>query len=283
MSRAPRKVLFLALVALLAATVVLATVAPHTDDDHTAALDNDADVMYRAADGGKRPVSHVSRVLFLNTSSQSFPFLPAGSKAKAVIAFRNSDEEVSQVVFLLAGFLQPPGQYHAIIQNFSVVRQARVVQKSETVSMHYTFTPDAHLEPGEYNMVLGLYAQDSSTNKTYFMTAFNSTVMVGEPLGTDPRTILTYFTLLVIFGGIAYVAADKVGLVKKMTTVCSKSESSSSTSGSGSNYVEMGTGNTGYDPAYVNAEHQRYRDEVLRRSSASSSTRYSSASPKKKK
>jgi translocon-associated protein subunit alpha len=273
MHRSLRKLLFLGVVALLIASVVLADVIPEEDG----AAGDEGEDMYAAGEAPVRTPS-VSRAYFLNASSQSFPSFPAGSKANVVVAFQNN-EEASQVVFLIAGLLQPPQQFQTTLQNFSVVRQARRVKTAETVSMLYTFTPDARLEPGEYNMVLGLYVQDASSNQTYFITAFNSSVMIADPLGTDPRTILTYFTLLAIFGGVAYVIADKTGIVK-MIKAASHAKSSSSGS-NGSKTVEVGTSGTAYDPAYVNAEHQRYRDQIMREKSSSPHSHRASSSKKK--
>lgn len=270
MSRALRKLLFLAVVALFIASVVLADVVPEDDEDVMDTAD-DEDVY-----ADTRSPS-VCRAYFLNATSQSFPTFPAGSKANAVVAFQNNDE-ASQVVFLIAGLLQPVQQFQTTIQNFSVVRQARQVKKAETVSMQYTFTPDARLEPGEYNMVLGLYVQDSASNQTYFVTAFNSSVVIADPLGTDPRTVLTYFTLLAIFGGVAYVAADKMGIVKMVKAA---SHAKSSASGNSGKTVEVGTSGAAYDPAYINAEHQRYRDQIVREKSASPHSRKNSSSKKK--
>lgn len=277
-----RKLFVLALVALLIASIVVAEVVPAEDSDAIYFSGEEADDMNAESEAGAGRAPYVSRVLFLNASSQSFPSFHVGSKANVVIAFQNNGHEASQVVFLVVGLLQPPRQYHTTIQNFSVVRQAREVKKSETVSIQYTFTPDVHLESGEFNMVLGLYVQDSATNQTYFITAFNSTVMLEDPLGTDPRTVLTYFTLLAIFGGIAYVVCEKLGVVK-MIKAMTHSKGNSNGSGSGAKHMEMGTGRTGYDPAYINADHQRYRDEVLHKKSPTPHSRRASASPKKKK
>ncbi|KAG5479182.1 hypothetical protein LSCM4_01771 [Leishmania orientalis] len=281
MLRALHKLLLLAFVALLIASVVLAELVPEDEENVAGFSGDEVDEMYVESDAASNSARYVSRVLFLNVTSQSFPSFHAGSKANTVIAFQNNGNEAPQVVFLVVGLLQPPHQYHTVIQNFSVVRQARNVAKLETVSMHYTFTLDPRLEPGEYNMVLGLYVQDSATNQTYFMTAFNSTIMLQEPLGTDPRTVLTYFTLLAIFGCIAYVVGNKLGLVKLIKTMM-RSKVSSTRNGTGARHVEMGTGGSSYDPAYINAEHQRYRDELLRQKSSTPHSRHASASPKKK-
>lgn len=276
MSRALRKLLFLGVVALLIASVVLAEVVPE-DDDMGYAAGDEGDDMYAANEDVARSPS-VSRAYFLNATSQSFPTFPAGSKANAVLAFQNNDA-AEQTIFLVAGLLQPPQQYQTTLQNFSVVRQARQVKKAETVSMHFSFTPDARLEPGEYNMVLGLYVQDAASNQTYFITAFNSSVMIEDPLGTDPRTILTYLTLLAIFGGVAYVAAEKMGIVK-MIKAASHTKSSAASTGSSRN-VEVGTSGAAYDPAYINPEHQRYRDQIVREKSASPHSRKASSHKKK--
>ncbi|GET88495.1 hypothetical protein, conserved [Leishmania tarentolae] len=277
-----RKFLLLALVALVTASIVVAELAPSEGSDAIDLGGEEADNIYAESEAGAGRAPHVSRALFPNASSQSFPSFPVGSKANAVIAFQNNDKEAAQVVFLVVGFLQPAYQYQTIIQNFSAIRQARVVNNSETVTMQYTFTPDVHLERGEYNMALGLYVQDSVTNSTYFVSSFNSTVMLEDPLGTDPRTVLTYFTLLAIFGGIAYVVVDRLGVVKMIKSMM-HSTGNSYGNGNAATHMEMGTGSSGYDPAYINADHQRYRDELLRKKSSTPHSRRASASPKKKK
>eukprot|EP00796_Vickermania_ingenoplastis_P010236 gene10236-7175_t len=143
--------------------------------------------------------------------------LYAGNTAENVIVCRNSGEEVgSQTAFLVAGFLQPAHTYQTVLQNFSVVRQARVIEKGESVSFRYNVLPSSYLDPGDYNLVLGVYFQGGAHNQTFLSVAFNATVLV-EASSTDPRTIMTYVTLVAILCGVIYGVAVKLGAFKSGT------------------------------------------------------------------
>ncbi|ESL08057.1 hypothetical protein TRSC58_04248 [Trypanosoma rangeli SC58] len=190
------------------------------------------------------------------------PTLPAGSKANALVAYRNSQREHQHTVVLIAGYLTSVKVYSQVIQNFSVVRHARIVQPGDTTSFQYSFTPDPLLEPTDYNLILGLYFHDNVTNNTYFVTAFNDTVSVDESLETDPRTILTYLTLFCLFGGAAYFLALKLGFVAFLKA--------KRAGGSSGRRVEVGTKGEGYDPDYISSEHYKYKEALLQRNSSSS-------------
>lgn len=272
-----RTLLLLGLLALLIVSHVRAQ-----DDGATEAAEEEeteyvpADAYEDAADQYRPPF--ITRAIFPNsTSSILVPKLPAGAPSTALIAFQNNAIGAAHQLVLVAGYLQPLNSFQTVLQNFSVVRQARTVQPSETVTVQYTFTPDASFEPGEYSLVIGVYFADVATNETSFAVAYNGTVYVDEALGTDPRTILTYITLMAIFGAIAFYVADRFHIIKMIEA----SRHGGKKSGNKSQNVEMGTGGQGYDPDYVSKEHLRYRDDVMRKSSASPK-RQASASPKKK-
>ncbi|KAH9600505.1 Translocon-associated protein (TRAP) [Trypanosoma melophagium] len=228
--------------------------------DAAAAESEDEDVYTGDdTDGG----SVMARAIFPNSVGVLSPTLPAGAPADALLSYRHQQTGHRHTVVLLAGYLAPHNTHGQVIQNFSIVRHARPVNPAETVSFQYRFTPDAMLEPNEYNLVLGLYYHDNITNNTFFVTAFNDTVTVDESLSADPKTLLTYITLLVLFGGVAYFVAAKVGLVavlKGMRNGRSK----------GRRRVEVGTNGEGYDPDYITREHHAYRESVLQRNASSS-------------
>lgn len=273
MSRVWRFLALLGLLSLILSTVAISHVAAGAyDDDDT----DDADEM-RAGYGA--PVSAVCRTIFLNVSSQVQPSFPAGSKSSSVIAYQNNHEDATQIALLVIGFLQPLGQYDVTLQNFSSIRQARKVAPRETVNMHYNFILDPRLEAGDYNMVIAVYFKDMNTNATTLEVAYNGTVSVSDPLGTDPHTILTYLTILLMLVGGSYVVAEKTG-ISKMIKAANRQRSSVATA---AKKVETGTGGADYDPAYISPEHYRYREELLHKSSSSPAKRKSSASPKKGK
>lgn len=278
MTKLVRVLLLLAVLGLLVSNVARAQdVVPDEAEEAVADVD-DVDVVPEMEDVMPRPIS-VCRAIFPNCSSPVFPTLPAGSKAESVLVYQNNDEGNSHTVVLVIGYIQPLNNYAMVIQNFSVVRQARAVAPGETTSFRYSFTPSPMLEPGDYNLVLGLYFQNGESNSTYFITGFNGTVTIDESLGTDPRTVLTYFTLLGIFAAAAYFTANHFGLIAKYKAMQAKKAGAAQRS-----FVEVGTSGEGYDADYVSEEHKRYREEVLRKGSSSpSGRRQASSSPNKKK
>ncbi|RNF15691.1 translocon-associated protein subunit alpha [Trypanosoma conorhini] len=223
--------------------------------------DDDDDDESVGDEAGRYPLAS-ARVIFPDNPMKLQPTLPAGSKANALIAYRNSQLGHQHTVVLIAGYITPVNDYSQVIQNFSIVRHARVVQPSDTTSFQYSFTPDHLLEPTDYNLILGLYFHDNVTNNTYFATAFNDTVTVDESLETDPRTLLTYVTLLGLFGGAAYFLASKLGLVALLKA--------KRAAGASRRRVEVGTKGEGYDPDYISSEHHKYKEALLQRNSSSS-------------
>ncbi|EKF25985.1 hypothetical protein MOQ_010343 [Trypanosoma cruzi marinkellei] len=258
------------LLVLLLALCLLAVPAVHAEDASEGATfttggDADEDDDESLGDSARKFPWTSARVIFPDKPMNLLPALPAGSETNALIAYRNNQLGHQHTVVLIAGYLAPLNLYGQVIQNFSVVRHARIVQPTDTTSFQYTFTPDAMLEPNEYTLILGLYYQDNVTNHTYFATAFNNTVTIDESLETDPKTILLYFNLLLLFGCVAYFSASKLGLVAFLR---GKRGGDSSR-----RRVEVGTNGEGYDPDYVSKEHYRYKEAVLQRHSSSSPTK----------
>lgn len=196
--------------------------------------------------------------------SKIFP----GSVASSVIACRNGGtEHESQTAFLVGGYLQPINSFQSILQNFSVIRHSRVIEKGDTVSFLYDFSPSPFIEPGEYNLVLKVYFRGGSNEETFAMVAFNSTITL-HTSNTDPRTIMTYVTLIAMVVGIAVMVAKKLG--------GSSDNKGHKEKGSGS---PASPSSDGYDMDYVSLEHQRYREKLLNAASPTSPKK--SGSPKK--
>ncbi|CAD2218339.1 Translocon-associated protein (TRAP), alpha subunit, putative [Angomonas deanei] len=204
--------------------------------------------------------------------NQTHPTLPTGSKSQSLIGYQNNHKSNTQTVVLVAGYLQPKGTYGTVLQNFSVVRQARTVKPKESVSFQYFFTPDVYFEPGDYNLVIGLYVQDTTTNSTSFVVGYNSTVALREPLGTDPRTILTYFTLLAIIGGVGYLFRDKI--------VPQKASAPKRTAQSDRMVSQKGDGekSDAIDTDYISKDHLQYKQQLIDKTASSSRGR--KAAPK---
>lgn len=98
--------------------------------------------------------------IFPNASSPIYPTFPAGTTAHALIAYQNNEDGVNHTIALALGFLQPSHNLDVIIQNFSVVRHGRIIYPHETANIRYSFTPDEYFEPGEYNLVIGVFVNN---------------------------------------------------------------------------------------------------------------------------
>lgn len=252
------KVLLLALLSAVLFSVACADVVPDTDDAEVEVDDLSDDTPMEEFTTSRVP--YFCRAIFPNCSSPLFIHLPAGSKADSLIAYHNNGESHNHTVILVIAYIQPHHNYLQVIQNFSAVRQARVVAPGQTSNFQYTFTPDANLEPGDYNLVMGMYYVDAEDNQTKFAVAYNATVNVEESLDTDPRTILTYLTLVAMFSGAAYILADRFGLIKMIQN---KRKSNKKAAAKVENWVEVGTQGNGYDLSYISEEHRRIREAVM--------------------
>lgn len=257
--------LFLLLVALLLACCLFAAPTVHAEgasDDTAAAQEDDARSDVEDDDDGvaeesEKPQLVSARAIFPRSAEMLQPTLPAGSKAEAVISYRNNQPGHTHTVMLVAGYIKSLFVQNHVVQNFSIVRHARTVLPMETMSFQYSFIPDAQLEPNDYTLILGLYFQDNVTNNTHFATAFNGTVTVEESLAADPKAILTYMTLFAMLAGTAYFVAARAGLVAWLRSAMAGD--------SARRRVEVGTHGEAYDPDYIHSEHQKYKESVMRR------------------
>lgn len=212
--------------------------------------------------------AYEKEVFYPTFCKASLPSTPiyAGSSVDSVIACINmQDETEPKEAFLLIGYLQPLHSYDRILQNFSVVRHGKVLEKGEAVTFQYTFVPSSYLEANEYNLVLGLFARSPSAGQSEFLVAYNATISI-HPSNMDPQLIMTYLILVAVLCGIIYGIASKLGLLQPRKQKHSpKSSPESSQLGSSC------------DMSYVSKEHQRYCEELL----SQSTSRHTS--PKRKK
>ncbi|CCW61930.1 unnamed protein product [Phytomonas sp. EM1] len=212
--------------------------------------------------------SYTCQAIFPSSSSPTFPTLNAGAKTQALIAFHNYDPSNTVHILLASGNLIFRNQ-DRVLQNFSVVRNARVVRPGETVTVDYRFTPSPGLDPGMYSVFLGLHCMDTTTNRTFLATAFRGEVLIGDTLNSDARTILTYFTLIAIILVMVYGICARLGLIRKIVALWRSRKQHAQPRV----HTETGTVDNNYDPEYISAEHLRYRDAMLKRHNSPASAR----------
>ncbi|CBH12282.1 hypothetical protein, conserved [Trypanosoma brucei gambiense DAL972] len=262
-----RSLMLLLLFAAATSSLLAAVPASATEADGAAKTAESDDAEREGETEEEKLFLPTVQAIFPKVRGGSTPTFHAGSRVDALIAFRNNDQRQNSTVLLVSASVAPAHTPNQILQNFSAIRHARIVQYRESASFHYTFTPHALLEPNDYHLIVGVYYKNGETEQPQFVAAFNETVAIEASLDTDPSTILTYLTLLAITCAVVYVLASKYGILSLLR---GKNESSSER-----RRVEVGTKGDGYDPDYVSEEHLRYKEAVL--------MRRSSQSPKKKK
>eukprot|EP00331_Platyophrya_macrostoma_P004770 CAMPEP_0176413886 /NCGR_PEP_ID=MMETSP0127-20121128/4946_1 /TAXON_ID=938130 /ORGANISM="Platyophrya macrostoma, Strain WH" /LENGTH=256 /DNA_ID=CAMNT_0017793713 /DNA_START=58 /DNA_END=828 /DNA_ORIENTATION=+ len=250
------RMLLLALVAMALFTSCAAQVDVDEENIDNAAVEDDS--QDEVARDPNAIYGVFSRAFFDGQDVLLAPRFPAGEKAYATIGFSNDAKNPAYDVFFVSGFLTRLGDHLNHLQNFSFVRHERSVAAGETASFRYAFTPDAMLEPMDYNLVIRVYFRNDANN-TFVAVAYNSTVSIDEPLGTDPKTILTFVTIAAIIGSVVYV----VGARRKKSSYAPRVSRTQ---------VESGTKDA-YDPEYVSSEHLKFRETLLRKSSASPNKR----------
>lgn len=196
------------------------------------------------------------RAFFDGQDLLSVPRFHAGEKAFATIGFSNDIKNPTYDVFFVSGHITRLGDHMNHFQNFSGIRHDRAVTRGETATFRYAFTPDAMLEPMEYNLVLRLFFRNDN-NQTFAAVAYNSTIVVDEPLGTDPKTIMTFLTIGAIIAAVGYIVNSRRKKTYKPRAKKNEPEVS-------------GTSTAAFDPDYVSKEHLSYREALLTRKSSSS-------------
>lgn len=201
------------------------------------------------------------RAIFDGQDLMGVPRFPAGEKVYSTIGFSNDVKNPTYDVFFVSAHITRLGDHLNHFQNFSGIRHDRAVARGETATFRYTFTPHEALEPMEYNLVVRLFFRNDN-NQTFAAVAYNSTIIVEEPLGTDPKTIMTFLTIGAIFAAVAYVVNARRPKVSKPRATKAEPEVS-------------GTSTAAFDPEYIGKEHLKFREALLNRKA--------SASPAKRK
>lgn len=197
-----------------------------------------------------------ARTIFDGQDIIATPRFPAGEKVHATIGFSNDIKNPTYDVFFVTAHITRLGDHLNHFQNYSGIRHDRTVARGETATFRYAFTPDALIEPMEYNLVVRLYFRNDN-NQTFAAVGYNSTIVIEEPLGTDPKTIMTFLTIGAIFAAVGYL----VNLRRKKSPKATRSKLEP---------VVSGTGSAAFDPEYVSKEHLKFREALLTRKSSSS-------------
>ena len=196
----------------------------------------------------------VGRAMFEGQEFDVVPKFHAGEKVTTYVTFTNAAENPQFDIFFVAAALNHVSDPTYFFQNFSGTRHARIVAGGETATFKYTFTPDEMLDPRDYNLVVRSFFRNDN-NQTFIAVAFNETVTIMDPLGTDPQTILTFATIFAIIGAVAYFFMSTRKTTHKPAARSQK--------------VETGTSGDGFDPDYVSNEHMKYQEAINRKSSQS--------------
>lgn len=254
--------LLLALIALsLVASFVVADDAANDDSayDSGDASAEDASGSVEDDEASRDPnaiYGVYARAIFDGQDFLSAPRFPAGEKVEATIGFSNDVKNPTYDVFFVSAHITRLGDHMNHFQNFSGVRHERAVAKGETATFRYAFTPDAMIEPMEYNLVVRLFFRNDN-NQTFAAVAYNTTIVIEEPLGTDPKTIMTFLTIGGIFAAVGYV----VNARRKKTTKKPRAANTPAVSG---------TSGSAFDPEYISKEHLNYREALMNRKASSS-------------
>jgi hypothetical protein len=196
---------------LLTVFFVRAEAAAGGDDDDDTADDaaiNDAGAAGGAggagAESGEKPLGYglAAGVYFpKNQGEGRVPVTPAGQKVEALITITNAPGNPEYTAVFVAAQLHPLNDYSRFYQNFSGNPYKRDIVAGQHTTLKYTFTPDEKAEPMEFSLVLRVFIQPKNDpNSTFAISAYNATITLSEPLGTDPRTV---FTLILIVGAVA--------------------------------------------------------------------------------
>ena len=177
--------------------------------------------------------------------------VPAGERVEVVVPIVNALNNPTYEVVLVSGQIMLL-DFSRSIQNFSAQLYQRTVEAGETVSVKYSVTPDALLDPMEYAFVVAAYVRNRDDNQTISVTAFNGTMVVLDPLGFDFKgTFSTIALLAAVAGGVYYFYTVRAANRPAPRRVARAAE------------VETGTTKKGvYDPEFVDKSHLAYVEKA---------------------
>eukprot|EP00744_Colponema_vietnamica_P004060 GILI01006118.1.p1 GENE.GILI01006118.1~~GILI01006118.1.p1 ORF type:complete len:275 (-),score=112.47 GILI01006118.1:240-1064(-) len=269
-----RLLVLLALLACLMAATFARADDSNDFDDAAPADDEEAEDDYvpEAKDSSTQFVD--SRIVFAGQENSAHLKFPAGENVSTYVSFKNKVGGAPSEVFIVAAHINQIGNSEAYVQNFTGVRSPRSVKGGETVTVKFDFRPDQLLEPQDYNLVVRVFFLDE-TNTTSVSVAYNNTITITDPVGTDPKTVLTYLIITALIGGAVYYFSSNnilAALNKKSAT--KKVESS------------VITDDKTYNKSYVSDEHHKFREQIIKdaaqRGGSPKVNRKASPSPKKK-
>jgi hypothetical protein len=183
--------------------------------------------------------------------------LAAGEWVDTILAFDNIDESAGYIVRFVASHLNQIGDQTAYVQNFTGNTYERTVEAKSTGTFKYRFKPHESLDPRDYNLVIRMFFS-TPNNETLAVAAFNGTVTVTEPLGTDPEMIMTFVTIAALLGAAVWWFSGK------KASAPARRPASATTS-----TQEMGT-KASLNNDYVSADHMRFQQALNDRKTSSS-------------
>ena len=199
-----------------------------------------------------------ARVMFVNHPLGGALTFPAGEKVETFVSLQNKPGNPAYDIFIVAAHINRIGDPNAFVQNYSAVRSIRNVPEGTTATVKYDFVPDAMLEPMDYNLVVRLFFINDE-NTTFAAIAYNQTISISDPLGTDPKTVMTFVIIFGLMGAAVYYFATKPSTtVRPKRAPEAKKSDLSSVSGTGK-------GSATYDKAAIPKEHLKYMEALEKR------------------
>lgn len=199
-----------------------------------------------------------ARVMFVGHPLGGALTFPAGEKVETYVSLQNKPGNPAYDIFIVAAHINRIGDPNAFVQNYSAVRSIRNVPEGTTATVKYDFVPDSLLEPMDYNLVVRLFFLNDE-NTTFAAIAYNQTITISDPLGTDPKTVMTFVIIFSLMGAAVYYFANKQSTSRPKTRRPEPKKADLST------VTGTGKKSATYDEAYIPKEHIKYKEAVAKR------------------
>jgi len=137
-----------------------------------------------------------------------------GETIDLVLGFTNNGQREINITSIVAT-LRYPVDWKVHVQNFTRKVFGVTVNPTEQASFHYSFAPDALLEPREFGVTANVYYED--TEGANFTSVFcNHTILLVEPVDNfDAQTLFTYVGITAIAGLVGFVLFNLLKSSKK--------------------------------------------------------------------
>ena len=209
-----------------------------------------------------------AKTIFLGATGEENIF-PAGDWIDTILAFDNADDTAAYTVRFVASHINQIGDANAYVQNFTGNTFERAIESKSTGTFKYRFKPHESLNAQDYNLVIRVFFS-TSNNETLAIAAYNSTISITEPTGTDPEMIMTFVTIAALIGAAVWFFQNKQSKKPRYTATASASASTQ----------EMGSkGSLNKD--YISEDHLRFAQAQKDRNQASQSPKRSGSGKKK--